>query len=128
LQKIRRATVQQQLVLDALKELNIHANAEQVYEYVTQIHPTISKATVYRNLGQMADDGEILNIGKISGKTHYDHNTHAHYHFICNKCNHIFDVNIDIPKICGGVLREQGFEIAGHHLSFHGLCQSCKPA
>jgi len=70
----KRNTIQKQLVLDAVKELNIHATAEQVFEYVVKKHTSISKATVYRNLSQMAESGELLNIGSFYGSAHYDHN------------------------------------------------------
>ncbi|MDR2889363.1 MAG: transcriptional repressor, partial [Lachnospiraceae bacterium] len=67
----RRNTVQRQVILASLQKLNIHATAEQVYDDIIKTHPSISKATVYRNLGQMADAGELLNIGSFYGAVHY---------------------------------------------------------
>ena len=46
----RRNTIQKQLVLEAVAQLHNHPTAEQVYAQVVKEHPTISKATVYRNL------------------------------------------------------------------------------
>ena len=122
---IKRNTIQRQLVFNAVKELNIHANAEQVYEYVVALHPSISKATVYRNLGQMVDSGELLNIGSFYGTTHYDHNCHDHYHFMCEECNRVFDINTIFPDV-SNIKDMDGFEIKGHNLSFYGLCNNCK--
>jgi len=121
----RRNTYQRQLILDAVRELNIHASAEQVYEYVVKKHPMISKATVYRNLSQMADAGELLNIGSFHGSAHYDHNCHEHYHFACNNCRRIFDIPAFIPNICDDITGMGGFDVRGYNLSFNGLCGEC---
>ncbi len=121
----KRNTIQRRIILDSVKELDIHATAEQVYENVVSKHPTISKATVYRNLARMAEAGEILNIGNLFGSVHYDHNCHEHYHFVCEECKRIFDVDdcfLDIPSRFTGM---EGFEVTGHLLTFRGLCRDC---
>ena len=122
----KRNTIQRQLILDAVKELNIHATAEQVFEHVAAMHPSISKATVYRNLSQMSDSGELTNIGSFSGSARYDHILHKHYHFICDECKQIFDVNGCLSDICSQIPNLDGFEIRGHNLNFNGLCKDCK--
>jgi len=114
------------LILDAVRELDIHATAEQVYAHVVEKHPSISKATVYRNLNQMSDAGELLNIGSFYGSTHYDHNCHQHYHFICDGCRQIFDINARLSDVYADITGMDGFEIKGHNLSFNGLCRDCK--
>ncbi len=121
----KRNTIQRQLIFDAVKKLDIHATAEQVYEYVSREHPTISKATVYRNLSQMAEAGELLNIGTFWGATHYDHNLGKHYHFICDECGRVFDVDDFFPEIDKRIVQMEGFEIKSHNLTFSGLCPEC---
>ena len=121
----KRKTIQKQLILDAVRELDSHATAEQVYEYAVKKHPTISKATVYRNLSQMSDAGELLNIGNFYGSAHYDHNCHQHYHFICEACRRVFDIPACFPGICADLAEMDGFEIKGHNLSFNGVCRDC---
>ncbi len=53
----KRNTIQKQLVLDAVFRLANHPTAEEVYAEVARSHPTVSKATVYRNLGSLSEDG-----------------------------------------------------------------------
>ena len=55
----RRNTIQRALVLEAVKTLHCHATADEVYEEIIKEHPTISKATVYRNLNLLSEMGEI---------------------------------------------------------------------
>ncbi|MCL2819237.1 MAG: transcriptional repressor [Oscillospiraceae bacterium] len=121
----KRNTIQRQLVYNAVKELDIHANAEQVYEHIITVHPSISRATVYRNLNQLAESGELLNIGSFYGTTHYDHNANDHYHFICEKCKHIYDISNCFPEI-KNLTQTNGLIIKSHNLSFFGICNECK--
>jgi len=123
----KRNTIQRQLIFDAVRELDIHATAEQVYEYVQKKHPSISKATVYRNLNQMSETGDLLNIGSFHGSTHYDHNCHDHYHFICEGCKRVFDIDASFPNI-SEITDMDGLEVKGHNLTFNGLCRDCKDA
>ena len=125
---VKRNTLQRQLIYNAVEELNIHATAEQVYEHVAKQHPSISKATVYRNLSQMAQAGELLDLSNLCRSTHYDHNTHEHYHLVCESCDKIFDVEADFSDIQDRLAHMKEFDIKSHEISFRGLCLSCKTA
>jgi len=115
-----RNTVQRQLIYNAVKELNTHPTAEQVYLHVVKKHASISKATIYRNLHSMADSGELMNIGNFSGAAHYDQHCHVHHHFVCEKCRQVFDVDGDFSDVFA---RINSFEVTG--VSFSGICQNC---
>jgi len=122
----KRSTVQRQLIYEAVSELNIHATAEQVVEHLAEKHPTIGRATVYRNLASMAETGELLRVGSFYGSTHYDHNCHDHYHFICKECRTVFDVEVTMPGLLENFGRPEGFDIAECNVSLTGLCWECK--
>ena len=122
----KRKTIQRDLILNAVRQLNIHATAEQVYEHIQKKHPSISRATVYRNLNQMSEAGGLLNIGNFYGAAHYDHNCHKHHHFVCEKCRRVFDVPVCISNLPHNIAGMDDFEIKDFHLNFFGLCRKCK--
>ena len=122
----KRNTIQRQLILNAVEELNIHATAEQVLDHIVQKHPSIGRATVYRNLNQMSEAGDLLKVCSYNGSTHYDHNCHEHYHFICKNCKRIFDVEGRIPNVMDSIEKTEGFDITDCNISFSGLCWACK--
>lgn len=64
----KRNTIQKQLVLDAVFRLANHPTAEEVYAEVARSHPTVSKATVYRNLGSLSEDGLLRHIKMPGGR------------------------------------------------------------
>ena len=49
-----RNTLQKEIILSTLCALNTHPTAPMLYEKIHSTHPTISRSTVYRVLGQMA--------------------------------------------------------------------------
>ena len=57
-----RNTIQRQIVLQAVNQMHNHPTADAIYAVIAAQHPTISKATVYRNLNQLASQGEILRV------------------------------------------------------------------
>ena len=126
IQSGKRNTIQRQMIFAALCDLDIHATAEQIYDRVSVQYPSISKATVYRNLAQMAESGEILNVGNFNdGAVHYDHRLDKHYHFACDACGRVFDVSTDLGEICGKMTGLDGHEVKNHSLTFSGVCRDC---
>ena len=124
--KTKRNTVQRQLIFSAVKELDIHATAEQVVAYLSEKHPAIGRATIYRNLSQMSESGELLKITGNYGSTHYDHNCHIHSHFMCAHCKRVFDVEGDFSDIGSKLETTEGFDITGFNISFSGMCWDCR--
>lgn len=121
---IKRNTVQKNLILTALHELN-HPSAENIYSYILADCPTLSRATVYRNLKTMSEEGEILLIDVADGPDHFDHTLHPHYHFQCRKCGGIFDVDLPYQTGLNTIKSASGFKIDNHMLLFTGTCPKC---
>lgn len=126
---LKRNTIQRTLVLDAVNRLKSHATADEIYEAVVQTHPRISRATVYRNLNQLADDAEIQKLEMPDGPDRFDHILQRHYHAKCSRCGRVFDVEMDyMEDIIRLVKDAHGFAIDGHNLVFTGVCPSCQQA
>ena len=86
----------------------------------------IGIATVYRNLRKLADAGIIKRIEGLEDAEHFDHNTHTHYHFICNKCKKVFDIDEDIADgIIEKTTQKTGFAITDYDIVFKGICKNC---
>lgn len=118
---------QRDLVLKTLQSNVVHPTADYVYELIKKEMPNISLATVYRNLNQLAEAGIIRKIEGLDGVVRFDHNTHNHYHFICIKCNKVYDIPFDIaPNLEEQVLVETGLQIIQHDIAFKGICHNCQ--
>ena len=126
---MERNTVQKEIVLEALKELTNHPTADTVYERVHANHPSISKATVYRLLGKMADSGQILRVRINNGADHFDHQTFPHYHVRCTNCGSVDDVMIPLLSAADEMAAQAtSYSNITSSLQFDGLCPACQGA
>lgn len=122
-----RNSKQREIILETLAENPIHPTAEQLYALVKPKAPAISLATVYRNLNLLADNGMVKKICGLNGTAHFDHHTHEHYHFICQKCNKVYDVPYDIaPHLAEDVLAKTGLIVESCDIALRGICRNCK--
>ena len=75
----------------------------------------------------LAENGIIRRIDGLDGSVHFDHNLCKHYHFICTKCNKVYDVAYDIaPDLADKVLAETGLFVESFDISLKGICPNCK--
>lgn len=118
---------QRELVLKIVQENMVHPTADYIYGILKKELPNISLATVYRNLNLLADSGVIKKIEGLDGVAHFDYDTHNHYHFICSKCNKVYDVPYKIvPETAEKILATTGLLVESYEISFKGICQDCR--
>lgn len=122
-----RNTIQRDLVLQTVRRLQSHPTADEVYLEVVKECPTISRATVYRNLNQLVASGEISIREMPCAANCYDDRRDEHYHARCLQCGRVFDVDMDyIPDLDKKINDTCGFEISGYDLVFKGVCPECR--
>lgn len=106
--------------------MHCHPTADEVYAAVAKEYPNISRATVYRNLKQLAEIGEISEIETPGSADHFDYQLHGHYHVRCVECGKVFDVDMDyMPDLEKSIKDAHGFRFSGHDLMFRGICPVC---
>ena len=124
---LARNTVQRSLILSTVQAMHNHPTAEEIYQKVTETHPTISKATVYRNLGLLAERGEILRVSHLDAADRYDFECKPHYHFRCRRCDKVFDVQLPYNEsLLGEIDGQDDFLFEEYDLIFSGLCPACR--
>ena len=122
-----RNTIQRALVLEAVNTLQCHATADEVYEAIVKEHPTVSKATVYRNLNLLSGMGEIRKMEIPGGPDRFDHRCHDHCHVRCEKCGRVFDVDMEyVSGLEKGIRDTHGFAFTGYDILFRGICPDCR--
>lgn len=110
-----------------VKATDCHPTAEWVYWEVKKNIPNISLGTVYRNLRLLADQGDVCAFDGGGGVSRYDGCTASHYHFRCERCGVVID--IDEPVDCDldrRVSERSGLAVRYHVLEFRGLCPACQ--
>ncbi len=123
---MQKRSHQRELILQVIKNTKTHPTAAMVYDMVRAIEPTVSLATVYRNLALLRDAGELISFKTADGVEHFDGDTAEHQHFCCSNCGIIYDAFFTL----GSGLKEQmeqhtGGTVAGYDLLFYGKCKTC---
>ena len=122
-----KLTPQRLAVIKILAKSDGHPSVEKIYEQLTDDFPTMSLATVYRNVMLIKSLGEALELGFADGSNRYDGNKpYPHPHVICVRCRKIIDPELSsLTDMTREVADETGFEILTHRLDFFGICRDC---
>ncbi len=122
-----RVTRQRKLILRQLQEREDHPTAEKVHEGVKEQMPSISLATVYRNLGHLVDEGLVQALPDQGEGRRYDGAPSPHHHFFCTSCGKIEDVHMGLPSTLKESLSQKIHgEVKQLRLQLFGICEECK--
>lgn len=125
--KNKRMTKQRKAILNILKNTDVHPTADWIYDQVKEEIPNISLGTVYRNLNVLEEMGEIMVLDYGSSYSRYDGNPENHYHFKCENCGQVFDIDHNVIEDLNKRVNENtAFKVNTHRLEFYGLCPECQ--
>ena len=122
-----KVTPQRLAIVKIIARSEGHPSVEHIHARIKRDFPTMSLATVYRNIVLIKSLGEVLELGFPDGSNRYDGNNPApHPHVICIKCKKIVDPHLDsLDEMKKEVESETNFKILNHRLDFFGICRSC---
>jgi Fur family transcriptional regulator, peroxide stress response regulator len=120
------ATHQRQKIYEALVSRPGHYSPEEIYEQVKQDLPSISLATVYKNLKIFVHAGMLHEVSPHHGSWRIDANRHPHHHLVCTRCLSITDLPVDslAPVKLRGTI-PSGFRVEKFSIELHGICRAC---
>ncbi len=122
-----KITPQRLAIVTILAGSEDHPSVEDIHEKLKKDFPTMSLATIYRNVLIMKSLGEVLELGFPDGRNRYDGRTpDPHPHVICIKCKKIVDPDLEsLDEMKKEVALETNFTILNHRLDFFGICSEC---
>ncbi len=122
-----KITPQRLAIIKILAKSEDHPTVEHIHAQIKKDFPTMSLATVYRNILLIKSLGEVLELGFPDGSNRYDGNRpYPHPHVVCIKCKKIVDPDLDIlDEMTNEVAMETNFKILNHRLDFFGICSDC---
>ncbi len=122
-----KVTPQRLAIFNTLANTKEHPTAEIIFARLRHEHPTISLATVYKNLEILKSLGiiQILNTGEDCFR--YDADTSIHPHVRCLTCGAVEDVHgINAKAFVDEVIAHSNYELCGQQFYFLGICPSCR--
>lgn len=123
-----RNTSQRALIYEVAQSL-YHPSAEEVYSAVKTKNKGIGRATVFRNLNFLSDEGKFTKVCFQGEPTRFDTNVIPHDHFVCKRCGAIVDFPPASNETKSDDVRfseSNGLLIETKSVTYYGLCEKCR--
>ena len=124
-------THQRLAIFEALASSREHPSAEQLHNAVQRRIPTLSLATVYKNLEALKAIGAVVDVNPLHEQARYESALpgtgagHPHHHLVCTSCKKVRDLHdSDLDRL--RVRDAQGFEVRAVRVQAEGLCPDCQ--
>ena len=133
-EKLQRNTHQKAVILDYIrKQGSGHIRAEDILAGLESEGEPVGKATVYRFLKVLEEEGQIRRYtisDKVPACYQYigDHpECLEHCHLMCSRCGALIHVESSlIRSFAAQILENDGFDIDESKTVFYGICKNCR--
>ena len=120
---IERKSKQRDAIINELCSRYDHPTAMELYLAVREQIPNLSLGTLYRNLSQLEENGQVIRIP--DGSTdRFDGNINPHAHFKCITCGNVYDLmsfNSDSLTFSDEIIGN----VVNYSLMAFGSCKHC---
>ncbi len=123
-------THQRQVLYEVMQSLPGHPSPEEVYAVVRKRIPSVSLATVYKNIHLFLESGLLREVSPHYGSLRVEMNDRPHHHLVCTHCKAIFDVpeeELGLPEHLPEQL-PNGFHVERFSVDVLGRCAACQAA
>jgi Fur family ferric uptake transcriptional regulator len=127
--RVRKRSAPRDQIQEVFLAQDGHISADELFTAVRQVHPNVGRATVYRALQQMVDDGQARKVDFGEGRLRYEasHGHPRHFHLICSNCHRSSEfLSSDVETVLEEVSAARGFEAKQTVVQVHGICQDCR--
>lgn len=122
-----RKSKQRNKILEILANTKSHPTADWIYDQLKKGFPKLSIGNVYRNLNILVEQGKIRRIDFGSTFDRFDAVRTPHYHFICEQCGAVIDLELPYDgHLNQKVMESSGHRVHDHKIQFYGICDRCK--
>ncbi|HEY2029934.1 MAG TPA: Fur family transcriptional regulator [Myxococcales bacterium] len=124
-------TAQRLAIFEALSASREHPSAEQLHRAVQRRLPSLSLATVYKNLEALKAIGAVADVNPLHQEARYEAALpgsgagRPHHHLVCTNCKKVRDLHglsLDPLRLPDA----QGFAVRAVRIQAEGLCPDCQ--
>jgi len=124
----KRSTKREQ-ILGTFLEQEGHLSADDLFGLVRRKHPGIGRATVYRTLQWMVDQGLARKVDFGEGRSRFEptYRHPRHFHLICERCHRSSEfLSSDIESLMEEIASARNFEPKQALVQIIGTCEECR--
>ena len=126
MERTMKHSKQRDAIITLLRSVKSHPSAEWLHVNLKDDFPSLSLATVYRNLNLLCELGLVRKIEVGDGTVRFDGHTENHYHFLCSGCKSVIDVSeSELSDINSLIEDKYHVKVDTHSIVFFGKCREC---
>lgn len=127
-------TRQREQILNCLTENSTkHMTADEIVDWLKEHQTDVGKATVYRTLDKLIEEGRarkyICEEGKSACYQYIDEQgeCHKHFHLKCVECGRLFHLECDyLSDLEQHILKHHNFVVDNTKTVLYGVCEDCR--
>ena len=119
-----KVTPQRVAIVEELYK-NGHMNIDDLYKKLLAKFPSVSLATIYKNINAMVEKVFLSEVKIPNSKSVYELVKTEHAHLACSCCGHIEDIILDASTILEQIPKISSFKINSTNIVLSGLCSKC---
>jgi Fur family ferric uptake transcriptional regulator len=122
-----RLTLQRMIVASALARMPHTVSAQELYESLRVEHPLLGRATVFRTLDFLVENG-LAQRFEAEGHVHVYTSCadNHHHHLVCRICGSTTEIDdTAVNQLIDAVRGGYGFALDHAALDFYGTCETC---
>ena len=105
--------------------INGHMNIDDLYKKLLAKFPSISLATIYKNINAMLEKVFLSEVKIPNTKSVYELVKEEHAHMVCSSCGYIEDVIVNSSNVLEEAAVKSNFKIESADIVLSGLCPKC---
>jgi Fur family peroxide stress response transcriptional regulator len=119
-----KVTPQRVAIVEELYK-NGHMNIDDLYKKLLSKFPSVSLATIYKNINAMVEKVFLSEVKIPNTKSVYELVKTEHAHLVCSCCGYIEDVMLDASTVLDEASKLSSFKINSTNIVLTGICPNC---
>lgn len=103
-----------------------HMNIDDLYKNLLKKFPSISLATIYKNVNAMVEKIFLNEVKIPEAKSVYELVKEDHSHLVCSSCGKIEDIQISTEVLESSLATVSEFKVENTEVVFSGICKHCQ--
>jgi len=124
-----KATFQRINILESIDKYG-HMSVEDIYDEVIKVHPSVSLATIYKNIILMMEKAVLVEVAIVGKKPKYELIKSDHIHLVCTECGEVEDKPCleATDRVFHELTDNEHFKLNKRQVNLYGVCASCQEA
>ena len=106
--------------------INGHMNIDDLYKNLLEKFPSISLATIYKNINAMIEKVFLSEVKIPNAKSVFELVKSEHAHLVCSSCGDIEDITLNTTSVLSEAATLSQFTIESTNVVLSGICPTCK--